>query len=221
MTASVPLIHRVYSRIFKIWRVKRFGLFKRTLKPLPTDRLLDIGGYPGTWTVHEPVVESIDSLNIHDVVWDPESAPNHRITILTGNGCDLQMPDKSYDIAFSNSVIEHVGSWENQVAFAKEIRRVGNSLWIQTPAKECPIEPHYLAPFVHWLPRNVQKKILRNGTLWGWISRPPQKEVDEAVDCNRLITKKEMQILFPDCEIHTERLLGIFPKSYVAYRMKS
>jgi hypothetical protein len=56
------------------------------------------------------------------------------------------MSDQEYDIAFSNSVIEHVGDWERQAAFASEIRRVGKNLWIQTPAKECPIEPHYLAP---------------------------------------------------------------------------
>ena len=67
---------------------------------------------------------------------------------MVGDGCALKFPDKSYDIAFSNSVIEHVGSWERQQAFAKDIRRVGKAIWVQTPARECLIEPHYLAPFL-------------------------------------------------------------------------
>lgn len=221
METSTNPIHRVYARIFKIWRVKRIQLFKKKLSPQKSDRLLDIGGYPASWIAHEPIVGSIDSLNIHEVSWDPERAPEHHITILIGNGCDLQMSDGSYDIAFSNSVIEHVGDWDNQVAFANEVRRVGNALWVQTPARECPIEPHYLAPFIHWLPKGVQRRIMRYATLWGWIGRPSQQEIDEMVDTTRLISKKEMKRLFPDCEIHTERLLGIFPKSYVAYRLKS
>jgi len=220
METPTPLIHRIYGRIFKIWRVKRIQLFKSKIGPRISDRMLDIGGYPASWTVHEPMVASIDSLNIHEVSWDPGQAPDHHISILTGNGCDLGMPDDSYDIAFSNSVIEHVGAWEDQVAFAKEVRRVGKALWVQTPARECPIEPHYLALFVHWLPRGVQRRILRYFTIWGWVGRPSQKEIDEMVDTTRLITKKEMRVLFPDCDIYTERLLGIFPKSYVAYRTR-
>jgi hypothetical protein len=39
------------------------------------------------------------------------------------------------------------------------------------------------------------------------------------VDSTRLLTKREMRQLFPDCVILTERLLGVFPKSYVAYRL--
>lgn len=139
-------IHHLYHHIFKIWRKRRFRLFISKIDPRPQDILLDVGGYPGTWTPHPPLVARIDCLNIHPVKWNPESAPNHSIRILIGDGCQLEMSDQEYDIAFSNSVIEHVGDWERQAAFASEIRRVGKNLWIQTPAKECPIEPHYLAP---------------------------------------------------------------------------
>jgi len=218
MGKSPPLIHRIYKIAFKIWRERRLKLFVEKIRPEKTNRLLDVGGYPGTWTSHPPLVGSIDSLNIHPISWDPSWAPKHCISALIGNGCCLEMPDGSYDIAFSNSVIEHVGSWENQVAFANEVRRVGRALWIQTPAHECPIEPHYLAPFMHWFPKSIQRRSIRYFTLWGWMSRPPQTVIDEVVEANRLLTKKEMKLLFPDCEIYTERLLGVFAKSYVAYR---
>ena len=111
-----------------------------------------------------------------------------------------------------------MGTWERQKAFARECRRVGKKLWIQTPAYECPFEPHFLAPFVHWLPKEVRRRMVRWFTPWGWLQRPGQKEVDHEIDSIRLLTRHQFEELFPDCEIHTERILGIVPKSYVAYR---
>ncbi len=211
-------IHRIYRQIFRVWRARRFNLFLQVLKPARHESLLDVGGYPGSWTSHPPVVDRIDSLNIHEVKHDPATHPEHRIRVLTGDGCNLPFSDGSYDIAFSNSVIEHVGPWEKQQRFARELRRVGKKVWCQTPARECWIEPHYLAPFVHWLPKRVQRRVLRWFTPWGLLSRPSQQEVDEAVETTRLITRSEMNVLFPDCEIRTEYLLPWMPKSYIAIR---
>lgn len=211
-------IHDIYRQIFKVWRRKRFALFVRLLSPQPTHRLIDIGGYPGSWIQHPMHLKSIDTLNVHPVLWDEHSHPEYHIKTMVGDGCALRFADKSYDIAFSNSVIEHVGPWERQQAFAREIRRVGKAIWLQTPAFECPIEPHYLAPFVHWLPENIQRRILRWLTPWGLIQKPSLTEVNRMVETTRLLRKREMQILFPDCEIYTERVLGFIPKSYIAIR---
>jgi hypothetical protein len=211
-------MHQIYISIFKIWRVKRLRLFAEKLQPVRTDRLGDVGGYPQFWISSPPLVGSIDCFNLHKQPWDEDSFSQYHIRTLIGNGCDLELVDAAYDIVFSNSVIEHVGTWQDQVAFAKEARRVGDALWVQTPAYECPIEPHYLAPFVHWLPKPIQRKILRYLTPWGIISKPTSFEIDFMVDTTRLLRRREMIELFPDCTIHTERLFGIIPKSYVAIR---
>ena len=211
-------IHTIYGQIFKVWRKKRFEVFLRLLKPQRSEILLDVGGYPGSWTAHPPQVRQIDSLNVHEVAWNPENAPDHNIRPRVGDGCALAMPDGGYDIGFSNSVIEHVGSWERQQQFASEIRRVAKRLWVQTPAYECPIEPHYMTPFVHYFPNSFQKKTVKWLTLWGWLTRPNPEQVNEMVDTTRLLRKSEMHKLFPDCEIITERMLWIFPKSYIAVR---
>lgn len=134
-----------------------------------------------------------------------------------GDGCALPFADGEFDVVFSNSVIEHVGSWERQQAFAREARRVGRRLWVQTPAREFFIEPHLLAPFVHWLPRRTQRGLIRWATGWGWLTRPTPAQVDEFLAEVRLLTRREMTELFPDCEILTERFLGL-PKSYIAVR---
>jgi hypothetical protein len=218
----MPLnIHTIYFQIFKIWRRRRFQHFLRLMRPKLSDILLDVGGYPRFWTSHPQPVKRIDSLNLNEVSWSPQHAPNHDIKTLFGDGCSLAMPDKSYDIGFSNSVIEHVGSWERQLRFASEIRRVAKALWVQTPAYGCPIEPHYMTPFVHYLPPSFQKLILRWCTLRGWIERPNADQINSMVETTRLLRKSEMRQLFPDCEIITERMLWVIPKSYIAIRRKT
>lgn len=179
-------------------------------------RMLDVGGYPWGWLDKDPVVKSIDCLNIHKVNWDPASSPAHNIRMLQGDACNMSdIKTGEYDIVFSNSVIEHVGSWEKQQAFAKEVRRVGKKLWIQTPAWECPIEPHYLAPFVHWLPKSLQKKLIRHFTLYGLIQKPSNQEIDSLVEEIRLLRLKEFQSLFPDGNILNEKLIFFLKKSYI------
>jgi len=212
-------IHTLYRQIFKIWRKRRLDLFLRVMRPSSaSDTLLDVGGYPGFWTSHPQPVNRIDTLNIYESQWNAESAAGHNIRVLVGDGCSLAIPDKSYDIGFSNSVIEHVGAWERQQQFASEIRRVAAALWVQTPAYECPIEPHYLGLFIHYLPRSLQRKLIRWCTVWGWVEHPSREQIDSMVDTTRLLRKSEMRELFPDCEIITERLLWLLPKSYIAIR---
>jgi len=57
--------------------------------------------------------------------------------------------------------------------------------------------------------------------LWGWIQRPTPAQINEMVETTRLLRKSEMVELFPDCEIITERLFGVLPKSYIAFRGKT
>ena len=63
----------------------------------------------------------------------------------------LPFEDGAFDLAYSNSVIEHLAPARRE-AFAREIRRVARGWWVQTPAYGFPIEPHSLLPGAHWLP---------------------------------------------------------------------
>ena len=98
-------IHSIYRQTFKIWRKKRARLFVETIKPQKDEIILDVGGYPDTWTTRPQEVLRIDCLNVHPVDWRKEAAPHHNISTLVGDGRALDFSDASYDIAFSNSVI--------------------------------------------------------------------------------------------------------------------
>jgi hypothetical protein len=185
--------------------------FYDLLGPSPATRLLDIGGTSYTWCNESTTSTSfsVTLLNVHD--YGPSEGG--RFTTAKGDATRLPFEDRSYDIAFSNSVIEHVGTWQEQQAFASEARRTAHRLWIQTPARSFPIEAHLLAPYIQYLPKRTQHRLAR------WTPRGilQPELVHEIVDEVRLLTYREMRQLFPDCLILKERVFGI-TKSYIAIR---
>lgn len=213
-----PLIHRLYAKIFCIWRARRQELFLREIRLSSGDTILDIGGATGFWEGFKNSDVQIICLNLDPAFRGSSLVQQGMIKRIHGDGCNLAYGDQSFSVGFSNSVIEHVGNWAKQKQFAQEILRVGRNIWVQTPAYECPIEPHFLAPFFHWLPKAWRHRFARNFTPWGWIQRPDRETARSMVDEIRLLTKKEMQELFPGCDIITEKLWEIFPKSYIAVR---
>jgi hypothetical protein len=190
-------------------------MFVNTIKPQSSDVILDVGGYPNFWLESPIDVKRIDTINPDFVEAPAKTIPE--IRAMLGDGCKLPFPDGSYPVIFSNSVIEHVGRWEDQKAFASEMRRVGKKLWIQTPAFGFPIEPHCLAPFLHWFPWSIRRHLLRF-TPVALLGRTPWNDYCDSMRRTRILKKKEILEIFPDCEVITERFFWIFPKSYIACR---
>jgi SAM-dependent methyltransferase len=189
--------------------------FIQRLQPTADSHILDIGGYPATWQ-NSGVPSHVHIINLNPIPYSPrEGFPP--IETAVADGCALPYPDNSFDIVFSNSVIEHVGTRERQKAFAYEARRLGRKLWIQTPARWFFIEPHLIAPFIHFLPLSVQQRLLRYFTPWGWLTRPTPEQVKIFLAEVRLLTYREVKELFPDCTILRERFFGM-TKSYIAVR---
>lgn len=62
----------------------------------------------------------------------------------------LPFPDRSFDIATSNAVLEHVGSLENQRHFLGELMRIGKRVFITVPHRLFPVEHHTGIPLLHW-----------------------------------------------------------------------
>lgn len=216
-----PRLIRFYHWLWRLWKERRFQRFIKALRPKPADVLLDIGGYPFNWFQRGNIVGKVDVLNLELEPLHPPPTGAPIIRAISGDARSLKFVDCSYDIVFSNSVIEHVGTLEDQWSFAREARRVGRKLWIQTPAKECPIEPHYLGLFIHWFPVSWHVPLARWTSLRGITGAANRSDLLEIARSTRLLTRREFTEMFPDCEIWTERLLWVFPKSYVAIRSES
>ena len=201
----------LHQRVFFHFRRRRMNRFFALFAPSPGNRVLDIGGSPRTWDTESEggAKFSVTLVNIRTNL----QIKDDRFTAVHGDATALPFADNAFDIAFSNSVIEHLGTWEKQQAFAREARRVAPRLWIQTPARSFPIEAHLLAPYIQYLPKSVQHRIAR------WTPRGLLQPgvVHEIVDEVRLLTYREVKHLFPDCRILKERVFGL-TKSYVAVR---
>ena len=96
-----------------------------------------------------------------------------------------------------------------QSAFAREIGRVGDRYFVQTPNRWFPIEPHYQMPFVHFLPERALRALNKKFTM-GWRKKGEWYETT-------LLSESDLRRLFPDATIHRERVLGM-TKSLMAVR---
>lgn len=126
-----------------------------------------------------------------------------------------EFADGSFDLVFSNSVIEYVGGPDDQQAMAREIRRIGRRWVLQTPSRWFPIEPHFLFPYFNFLPLRAKVFLLTRVRL-GWAKAP---SVDaEAAEARargvQLVPLRRLRAMFPDGEVQRERFLGL-TKSYV------
>ena len=202
----------IYGRVSPHFRRRRMANFLRHFPLTKETRSLDVGGFPQFWAETD-LDAHITTLNLQAV--EVPASMRDRCTAVTGDGTRLPFSDGEFDIVFSNSVIEHLGSWENQERFAGEVRRVGRRYYVQTPAREFPVEPHLLAPFIHWLPLGLQRRLVRYGTGWGLLTKPSPKQTEDFLQEIRLLTFQEFQRLFPGSVILKEKLLG-FTKSYSA-----
>lgn len=126
--------------------------------------------------------------------------------------------DEKFDFVFSNSLIEHLSTAARQKAFAAEVRRLGrNGYFVQTPNRFFPIEPHYLAPLVQFVPKWIRPGVVRWMTPWGWLTKPTRTRCIKLCREIRLLDARDMKRLFPDAEIVRERIFGV-TKSLIAIR---
>jgi hypothetical protein len=197
------------------FRKRRFKFFEEKLAGLDGPlTILDVGGLESFWVnrgfANKPGV-TITVLNL-------TSGETHHdnIKAVSGNATSLSgIKDSEFDIVFSNSVIEHLYTKENQIKMAEEVKRAGKYYFVQTPNKYFPIEPHYVLPFFQYLPKSVKYFILtktRLSRLHKWDKDYAKQYIEEI----RLLSFKEMKELFPEGSIYCEKAGGLI-KSFTAH----
>ena len=197
------------------FRQKRMLFFREVINDLGRPlRILDVGGNEHFWVnagFHEEPDVHITILNLKKT---ETNYPNFEG--VAGDATNLsQYGDGSFDIAFSNSVIEHLYTRENQVKMAEEIVRVGKFHFVQTPNKYFIIEPHYLLPWFQFLPKGLQYFILTKTPLSRnrrWNKGHARQYVDEI----RLISGMDYRKMFPKSKIWKEKFMG-GAKSFIAH----
>lgn len=189
-------------------RRRRSQALRSLLATVPRPaRMLDVGGTEAYWQTVAP-----DGLAGWTIVLLNQRAPQVTrpgFEAMAGDARALPFGDRSFDVVFSNSVIEHVGERADQQRMADEVRRVGARYYVQTPNKWFPIEPHFVFPGFQFLPLAVRTELVTRFSL-GWYPRTRDRDQARALaDSIRLLDRGDLVEMFPGGTIHRETFAGL------------
>jgi SAM-dependent methyltransferase len=201
--------------------VQRFKLIQdiidQVISERKTCRILDVGGTPEYWETFGSDL-NWDRVNVTSVNLKIPEICNPRVKSISGDARDLKMfPDFSFDLIHSNSVIEHVGRWDDMVSMANEIRRLAPRYYVQTPYQWFPLEPHAVFLFFHWLPESWRYRIVMQRACGFWPRQADLGQAMNTVQSAALLDKRQMRFLFPDAKLVTEKFARL-TKSLIAIR---
>jgi 2-polyprenyl-3-methyl-5-hydroxy-6-metoxy-1,4-benzoquinol methylase len=206
-------IHKIYQAFQNYFRPRRKKAFMRHFPEVGRGAsVLDVGGSVGWWKQDFPAALDVSIVNIDGD--HRELVTRNGLKFFKADGRDLPFADKEFFLTFSNSVIEHVGDVDDQRRFASEMARCGTKLYLQTPNKWFPIEPHLMTVFIHWLPFKLSRRLIRYLSIWGLVAKPSQAQIDEFLKTTRLLSRSEIKSLFPDAQVTGEKVLGL-TKSFI------
>lgn len=209
--------NRSASSLATTMRKRRFAFFLSLLSTVPRPiRILDVGGTQEFWDIMGVDALGDVRVTLLNLAAPPVNAANFES--VAGDARDLsRYPDSSFDVVFSNSVIEHLGpDFADQQRMADEIRRVAKRYFVQTPNRYFPLEPHFLTPGFQFYPLDLRVWLVSNFSV-GWYKRIPDKaEAKREVESVSLLSRDDLRRLFPGARIYQERIVGL-TKSFVAY----
>jgi hypothetical protein len=205
--------HRIIHPISLHFRRKRGAFLLEEFPEIRTYKICDVGGSLHFWEkVGLEVPErNITIYNVSDSETGSMQGVNTETSLVIYDGKSIPARDNEFDLCVCNSVLEHVPLNERPALIA-EMNRVARNLFCQTPAYEFPFEPHFLMPFIHWIPRNIGYYVAKI-SVWRLLSRPSRQTIDSYWWRTSLLKLSEIRALFPSADIKEERTLG-FRKSY-------
>ena len=156
----------IANKISEYNRKRKWRIFLQVIRPTPQMRVLDVGysNHENTETdnfieKHYPYPEMLTALGVESPVDFKTHYPAVRCVQYSGGV--FPFADDSFDVCWSNAVIEHVGKAHAQLLFLREISRVARRAFITTPNRHFPVEVHTRTPLLHLLPRRWFERYLR------------------------------------------------------------
>ena len=161
------IFHNFFKKITLDARNKFFEYFKNNTEYNDDKSILDIGTTPSLDEEQNVILtKTIDNKNItcisnQDCQILSQKYPNINEFVI-GNAVKMNFQNDAFDIVHTNATIEHVGSYQNQISLIRETVRVSKKyVFIQTPNRFYPIDFHTTLPLIHYLPKNIHRKILK------------------------------------------------------------
>ncbi len=202
---------------FRVKRLQEFEkMFFSRFSGLEKIEILDVGGTSYFWK--NSTLLSHPGLRITLLNLYPVETSHPAIHAVQGDATDMrEFENGSFDLVFSNSVIEHLFTLELQQKMASEILRVGKSYFIQTPNVYFPIEAHYALPFAQYYSKGFLHFMLTQ-TKFSRMRKWSSAEASQYIAEIRLLNAQEMKALFPGASLLKEKVLGL-TKSITAHNL--
>jgi hypothetical protein len=200
-------------------RAQRRQWLLDTFPDLESLRVIDLGGTVQYWLPAEVQPRELVVVNNDAAQGSAEPAPAW-MSVVRADACCLpeSLLTERFDLAYSNSLIEHLGGHARRLEFAHAVRTIADHYWVQTPNRRFAVEPHFLFPGFVALPLNLKVAIARKWTpAWTW--RPGMTRDDAVAEILNieLLTPRLMRFYFPDARLLKERV-GPLVKSLIAVR---
>lgn len=199
-------------------RAERWQLVRHLFPDFATLSVVDLGGTVEAWRRAPARPARVTVLNL----FEPGESDDPSIVPVTGDACDARTAleaaeaGTSYDLVFSNSLLEHVGGHAARSRLAAEVHSLAPRHWVQTPYRYFPVEPHWLFPGLQFLPMAARSRLAAAWPLSH--SRPDSAEqAMSEVQWTELVGIAEMRSYFPTSTIHREKVAGL-TKSLVAVK---
>ncbi|GHV09760.1 hypothetical protein FACS1894162_1080 [Bacteroidia bacterium] len=109
---------------------------------------------------HYPYPQKITALGVADEGDNVFKQYYPAVKTVVYDGRIFPFAENTFNIGWSNAVLEHVGDEEQQVVFLKEMHRTCKKLFFTTPNRYFLFELHTRFFLLHWLPKTVFDKIL-------------------------------------------------------------
>lgn len=134
-------------------RTRVFDQFMRAFGDAPS--VLDVGVTNERASVEAnffeklyPHKDRITAAGVEDAAFLEQEHPGLRFKKIEA-GQRLPFADDSFAVVFSHAVIEHVVGADQRRFFVDELLRVAPAVFVTTPNKRFPVEPHTFVPLLH------------------------------------------------------------------------
>ena len=146
-------------------RLKFISIIKSEIENKGFFDILDIGTTQDNYPSSNLIIKNLNNFQKYKSISDQKIKSNFFSKSLqksiTQELSSNEIEEFSSDVVISNATIEHVGNYLEQVKMIENIIKLTKKVFIIiTPNRMHPIEFHSKIPFLHWLPKNLHRKIL-------------------------------------------------------------